>query len=126
MRILIDATPVLLRSAGVKTYIYHWIQHLWHHAGNEQVLTFPPLNKLAALNHEGSMLGPTRTYSQLGLVYLANLQGNLPLLNWMTPSGGDETTGEESSMAVAMPVTMLVAPGPLVAMATPTPPVARA
>jgi alpha-1,3-rhamnosyl/mannosyltransferase len=31
------------------------------------------------------MLGPTRTYSQLGLVYLANLQGNLPLLNWMTP-----------------------------------------
>jgi glycosyltransferase involved in cell wall biosynthesis len=85
MRILIDATPVLLRSAGVKTYIYHWIQHLWHHAGNEQVLTFPPLNKLAALNHEGSMLGPARTYSQLGLVYLANLQGNLPLLNWMTP-----------------------------------------
>jgi glycosyltransferase involved in cell wall biosynthesis len=85
MRILIDATPVLLRSAGVKTYIYHWIQHLWHHAGNEQVLTFPPLDKLAALNHEASMLGPARTYSQLGLVYLANLQGNLPLLNWMTP-----------------------------------------
>jgi len=85
MRILIDATPVLLRSAGVKTYIYHWIQHLWHYAGNEQVLTFPPLDKLAVLNHEASMLGPARTYSQLGLVYLANLQGNLPLLNWMTP-----------------------------------------
>src|ERR1700683_3034472 len=85
MRILIDATPVLLRSAGVKTYLYHWIQHLWHHAGNEQILTFPPLNKLATLNHEASMLGPARTYSQLGLVYLANLQGNLPLLNWMTP-----------------------------------------
>ena len=30
------------------------------------------------------MLGPIRTYSQLGLVYLANLQ-SLPLLNWMTP-----------------------------------------
>ncbi|HEV8038395.1 MAG TPA: glycosyltransferase family 1 protein [Bryobacteraceae bacterium] len=85
MRILIDATPVLLRSAGVKTYTYHWIQHLWHYAGNEQVLTFPPLNKLAALNHEASMLSPARTYSQLGLVYLANLQGSLPLLNWMTP-----------------------------------------
>ncbi|HLK19841.1 MAG TPA: glycosyltransferase family 1 protein [Bryobacteraceae bacterium] len=85
MRILIDATPVLLRSAGVKTYIYHWIQHLWHYAGNEQVLTFPPLNKLAALNHEGSMAGPARTFSQLGLVYLSNLQSNLPLLNWTTP-----------------------------------------
>jgi glycosyltransferase involved in cell wall biosynthesis len=85
MRILIDATPVLLRSAGVKTYTYHWIQHLWHYAGNEQILTFPALNKLASLNHEASMLGPARTYSQLGLVYLANLQSNLPLLNWMTP-----------------------------------------
>jgi glycosyltransferase involved in cell wall biosynthesis len=84
MRILIDATPVLLRSAGVKTYTYHWIQHLWHHAGNEQILTFPRLDKLAALNHEASMLGPARTYSQLALVYLANLQG-LQLLNWMTP-----------------------------------------
>jgi glycosyltransferase involved in cell wall biosynthesis len=84
MRILIDATPVLLRSAGVKTYTYHWIQHLWHQAGNEQILTFPRLDKLAALNHEASMLGPARTYSQLGLVYLANLQG-LPILNWMTP-----------------------------------------
>jgi len=68
-----------LRSAGVKTYIYHWIQHLWHHAGNEQILTFPRLNQLAGLNHEASMLSPVRTYSQLGLVYLANLQG-LPLL----------------------------------------------
>src|SRR4249920_3482498 len=35
------------------------------------------------------------------------------------------TTGEESSIAVAMPVTMFVAPGPEVAMATPTPPGAR-
>ena len=36
------------------------------------------------------------------------------------------TIGDESIMAVAMPVTMLVAPGPEVAMATPTLPVARA
>ena len=35
MRILIDATPLLLRSAGVKTYTYHWIQHLWQQAGND-------------------------------------------------------------------------------------------
>ncbi len=41
MRILIDATPLLLRSAGVKTYTYHWIQHLMQEAGNEQILTFP-------------------------------------------------------------------------------------
>lgn len=84
MRILIDATPVLLRSAGVKTYTYHWIQHLCQQAGNEQILTFPRFDRLSALNHQGSMLGPTATYSQLALVYLANLQ-NLPLLNWTTP-----------------------------------------
>src|ERR1035441_6690872 len=37
-----------------------------------------------------------------------------------------QTMGTESSMAVAMPVTRLVAPGPEVAMATPTRPEARA
>ena len=37
-----------------------------------------------------------------------------------------QTMGDESSMAVAMPVTRLVAPGPEVAMATPTFPEARA
>ncbi len=36
------------------------------------------------------------------------------------------TMGMESSMAVAMPVTRLVAPGPEVAMQTPTLPEARA
>jgi len=37
-----------------------------------------------------------------------------------------QTMGEESNMAVAIPVTMLVAPGPEVATATPTCPLARA
>jgi hypothetical protein len=37
-----------------------------------------------------------------------------------------QTIGDESIIAVAMPVTMLVAPGPEVAMATPTFPLARA
>jgi hypothetical protein len=39
---------------------------------------------------------------------------------------GDADDRDESIMAVAMPVTMLVAPGPLVATATPTLPLARA
>ena len=37
-----------------------------------------------------------------------------------------QTIGDESNIAVARPVTRFVAPGPLVAMATPTLPVARA
>jgi hypothetical protein len=37
-----------------------------------------------------------------------------------------KTVGEESSIAVAMPVVRFVAPGPEVAMPTPTLPLARA
>jgi glycosyltransferase involved in cell wall biosynthesis len=82
MRILIDATPVLLRSAGVKTYMYHWIQHLWQQARNEQIVTFPKLVSMAALDHERSILSPAQTYPRLALLYLANVPG-FPILNWI-------------------------------------------
>jgi glycosyltransferase involved in cell wall biosynthesis len=84
MRILIDATSLLLRSAGIKTYTYHWIQHLWQQAGNEQILTFPRIEKLPVLNHERSILSPAQTYPRLALLYAANLLPALPLLRWMT------------------------------------------
>lgn len=85
MRVLIDATPLLLRSAGVKTYIYHWIQHLFEEARNEQILTFPKLNASAPLNHERSVAGPARTFYQLGMLYAANRIQALPLLDWAIP-----------------------------------------
>jgi glycosyltransferase involved in cell wall biosynthesis len=72
MRILIDATPLLLRSVGIKTYLYYWIQHLSHEAGNEQILTFPRLDKLAPLNHERSILTPAETLSKLAFLHVAN------------------------------------------------------
>src|SRR5215472_1715730 len=83
MRILIDATSLLLRSAGIKTYTYHWLQHLWQQAGNEQILTFPRISKLAPLQHERSILTPAQTYPQLALPYLANLVPAIPLLRLM-------------------------------------------
>jgi glycosyltransferase involved in cell wall biosynthesis len=82
MRILIDATPLLLRSAGVKNYTYYWIQHLCEHSRNEQILTFPPLDHLAALDHERSILPAAQTYSRLALLYLSNIPG-IPILKWM-------------------------------------------
>ncbi len=85
MRILIDATPLLLRSAGVKTYTYHWIQHLLEQAGNEQILTFPRIRSLAALDHQRSIFTPAQTLSRLGLLFLANRLPALPLTTWMTP-----------------------------------------
>ena len=72
MRILIDATPVLLPSVGIKTYLYYWIQHLWQQARNEQILTFPRLDKLTALNHERSILTPAQTLPKLALLHLVN------------------------------------------------------
>jgi glycosyltransferase involved in cell wall biosynthesis len=83
MRILIDATPVLLRSVGIKTYLYHWIQHLCQQAGNEQILTFPRLDKLAPLNHERSILTPAQTFPKLARLHLANLSRTLAA--WTTP-----------------------------------------
>ena len=84
MRILIDATSLLLRSAGIKTYTYHWIEHLWKQAGNEQIQTFPHLDSLTPLNHERSILSPAQTYPRLALLYMANLIPAVPLLHWMT------------------------------------------
>lgn len=72
MRILIDATPVLLPSVGIKTYLYYWIQHLWQQARNEQILTFPRLDKLTALNHQRSILTPAQTFPKLALLHLVN------------------------------------------------------
>jgi glycosyltransferase involved in cell wall biosynthesis len=83
MRILIDATPVLLRSVGIKTYLYHWIQHLCQQAGNEQILTFPRLDKLAPLNHERSILTPAQTFPKLARLHLANFSPTLAA--WVTP-----------------------------------------
>ena len=35
MRIFIDAIPLLVRSAGVKNYLFHWIVHLRRLLGDE-------------------------------------------------------------------------------------------
>jgi len=81
MRVLVDATPLLLRSAGVKTYTYHWIRHLRLQAGSDEILTFPRIGELPALDHERSLLGPARTYSHLALLTLAPA-----LVRWQMPS----------------------------------------
>src|SRR5258708_13811758 len=85
MRILIDATPLLLRSAGVKNYTYHWVQNLWQQARNERILTLPSLASLGPLNHERSIAGTARTYMHLARVFAANAAPSLPLLRWTMP-----------------------------------------
>lgn len=86
MRVLIDATSVLLRSAGVKSYTYHWIEHLRRLARSE-IQAFPFLDRFGDLTHEGSVVSPLATYPRLALLYFVNIPGN-PAMDWLT-SGVD-------------------------------------
>ncbi len=83
MRVVVDATPLLVRSAGVKNYLYHWILHLRRAAGSATVGTFPAMERVLALNHEASMAGPLRTFSGLAALAISNHTG-APLVDWMT------------------------------------------
>jgi len=74
MRITIDATPTLLRSAGVKTYIYHWLVHLRRCASpTERIVAFPFLDSLGSLSHPSSTLGSGDTLWRLAVIHLVNL-----------------------------------------------------
>ncbi|MGP0075083.1 MAG: glycosyltransferase family 4 protein [Bryobacteraceae bacterium] len=85
MQILIDATPLLLRSAGVKNYTYYWIQNLWQQARNDRIMTLPALASLGPLDHERSIAGRARTFLHLGRVFASNRAPSLPLLRWTMP-----------------------------------------
>ena len=82
MRVVIDATPLLVRSAGVKNYLYHWIEHLRRVAGSRaDIGTFPAMREFRALTHETSVAGPLRTWSGLGGLALGSYTP-LPVFDW--------------------------------------------
>src|SRR5438270_14092601 len=47
VRLAVDAIPLLVRSAGVKNYLFHWITHLRRLLGEDRVRLFPFLDRLA-------------------------------------------------------------------------------
>jgi len=82
MRIGIDVTPLLLRSAGVKSYTYYWLASLRREAGErDTIVTFPVSGRFGALDHERSMAGPFRTLAGLGAMHGLNMS-RLP---WALP-----------------------------------------
>ncbi|MGA2271750.1 MAG: glycosyltransferase family 1 protein [Bryobacteraceae bacterium] len=83
MHVVIDAVPLLIRSAGVKNYLYHWIGALRRAAGGEAIATFPALTHLGPLVHNASIAGPWRTGTGLGTLGLSNYS-RLPVLDWLT------------------------------------------
>lgn len=76
LRVAIDATPVLMRSAGVKNYLYYWFSNLRRCAApGEELGAFPLLNDLGTLHHDASDFSAWTTYSRLAAIHLANRLG---------------------------------------------------
>jgi glycosyltransferase involved in cell wall biosynthesis len=77
MRITIDATSALLRSAGVKGYTYHWLKHLRRQAAtDDEIRAFPLLREWNILDHEHSALSMPATVSRLALLHSVNVFGS--------------------------------------------------
>jgi len=87
MRVVIDAVPLLVRSAGVKNYLYHWIGHLRRAAGTDRVDTFPRLGELGPLIHDSSVAGRWQTLRGLSSLALANYTP-LPVLDRASRGAG--------------------------------------
>ncbi len=88
LRVAIDATSLLVRSAGVKNYVWHWLQHLRAQADGVEIRTFPFLGAdFATLDHETSVLSRPQTIARFALIKLMNETG-IPPVDW-TIHGAD-------------------------------------
>ena len=82
MRITIDATSALLRSAGVKGYTYHWLRHLRRQAGpGDEIRAFPLVGDWDVLDHEHSAWKTIPTWGRLALLHSVNMFGR-GILDW--------------------------------------------
>ncbi len=79
MKILVDATSLLLRSAGIKNHVWHWLRAM-RAAGGHEIAAFPLLRDLGELDHSSSLYSPAGTWPRLGLLAFLNLSGN-PCMN---------------------------------------------
>jgi alpha-1,3-rhamnosyl/mannosyltransferase len=76
VRVLVDATSLLLRSAGVKNYTWHWLRSLGRASAPGTVSAFPLLGTAKGeLDHEHSIASAWATWPRLFTVFLANQIG---------------------------------------------------
>lgn len=79
MRLCVDATPLLLRSAGIKNYLYHWLHALQRRAApDDHITAYPRLGTLAPLDHERSLVGRFGTAARIAAV-LADTRLGIPV-----------------------------------------------
>jgi glycosyltransferase involved in cell wall biosynthesis len=85
MRITIDATSMLVRSAGVKNYVWHWMRHLRQQGADLRAFPFLGdlvLGDLGTLDHEASALSRPSTIARFALIKSMNEIG-FPPLDWL-------------------------------------------
>jgi alpha-1,3-rhamnosyl/mannosyltransferase len=82
----IDAIPFLFRSAGVKSYLHHWVRHLERVSatGRARLSLFPYLGIPTNLDHEHSARSRVATLPRIALWKALNV-GPQPLLDWLAP-----------------------------------------
>ncbi|HWF47983.1 MAG TPA: glycosyltransferase family 1 protein [Bryobacteraceae bacterium] len=82
LRVAIDATPLLVRSAGVKGYIWHWIQAMRSRAGPSAITAFPFMGALPPLRHDQSVYRLAGTIPRIAALHSSNkIPGVLDLLS---------------------------------------------
>jgi alpha-1,3-rhamnosyl/mannosyltransferase len=72
MRVCIDGTPLLVRSAGVKTYLYHWLCSLQASQPPHELTIFPMIGRLPALDHRHSVKPLLPTVFHLAMLAVLN------------------------------------------------------
>ncbi len=84
MRVCIDATALLLRSAGVKNYIHHWARSIEAEAPDVKIQRFPIFGNVGDLDHEKSMVNRWQTLA--GIATLQSINYLSPrLIDWAVP-----------------------------------------
>ncbi len=76
IRVTIDATSLLLRSAGVKTYTFELIQALRQEHGSGEVRLFPFLDLPPGYDHERSPLPYLSTMLRIAALHFGNIPNN--------------------------------------------------
>jgi alpha-1,3-rhamnosyl/mannosyltransferase len=90
MKIMVDATPLLLASAGVKSVLYHWIRALQDLQNGASIHVYPPMPDIGSLRHDRSVAGRWATArgifmtvanQQLGIGYPERLVRGMDLFH---------------------------------------------
>lgn len=83
MKVMVDGTALLLRSAGVKSVLYHWIQALQEEAGADSLAVYPPMPRIGALDHQNSVTSKWATRKGIAMA-VSNQRLGLPFPEWLS------------------------------------------